>query len=429
MHVVCVGISHHTASIDIRERLWFSQEEVRALLPRLRAEGLSEAVLFSTCNRTELFAVSEEGEANPEHLKRLLIDAKQASAHVTSDHLFVVTRAKAAEHLFRVASGIDSMVIGDAQILYQMKDGFTMAREAGTSGFFTNKLFQSAFHVGKRARHESAIGEGAVSVSYAAVELAGKIFENLAEKTALIIGAGKMADLTAKHVRSKGIGNLLLTNRTAEKADRLAKTVGGSPIPFEAFRRELHRVDIIISSVQADGFVLTRDDVRAILRSRPHPALFLIDIGVPRNIDPAASELENVFLYDIDSLNGLVTENLQKRREEIPKVERIIGEELEAFAHWNDSLETHPTIAALTRLAEEIRHDEVGKHINRFEPRDRELVEIVTKRIVNKLLHMPIVNLRNGHDESAAEQRHKISIVRKLFGIDSGRKERSHDGS
>jgi glutamyl-tRNA reductase len=420
MPITCVGISHHTAPIDIRERLWFSDDEIRALLPHLRSNGLEESVLFSTCNRTELYTFSH-GHRAAEDLKRLLIEAKGAGASVRPGDMFVLTGAKATEHLFRVASGIDSMVIGDVQILHQMKDGFMMARDAGTAHTTMNRLFQTAFHVGKRARRETAISEGAVSVSYAAVELAGKIFDNLGEKTALVIGAGKMANLTAKHIKSKGIGKLLITNRTPEKTEQLASAVGGTPVPFESFHHHLRGVDIVLSSVQSDQFVLTTREIKTIQRLRGNERLFMIDIGVPRNIEPAAGELDNVFLYDIDSLQGLVTENLQKRHAEIPKVEAIVAEELASFEQWSSSLESHPTIAALTKLAEEIRQAEVGRNLNRFEPNDRELVDIVTKRIVNKLLHMPIVNLRNGHDETAAEQRQKISIVRKLFGIDQPR--------
>jgi glutamyl-tRNA reductase len=213
----------------------------------------------------------------------------------------------AAEHLFHVASGVDSLVVGDVQILTQVKDGYSLAHDGGTAGFFMNKLFQSAFHVGKRARSETQISEGAISVSYAAVELAERSFDNLHRKKALVIGAGDTAQLTAEHLLEKGLGTLFIANRTAERSEQLAKMVGGKTLPFESFRDRLGELDIIVSSVQTDRYVLTADDIAKINKGRHSGALFLIDIGMPRNIDPPAKDLENVFLYDIDSLTVMVT--------------------------------------------------------------------------------------------------------------------------
>lgn len=424
MNIACIGISHKTAPLDMRERLWYSDNEVRTALPRLKATGLQECVLFSTCNRTELYAVGDAIASHMERLKDFLIAEKKTAAHVNREHLFALTGTAAVEHLFRVASGIDSMVVGDVQILAQIKDGLSLAEEVGTNGFLTNRMFQSAFHVGKRVRTETSISEGAVSVSYAAVELAGKIFDNLSQKTALVIGAGETAELTAKYLREKEIGKLLITNRTAERAELLAQRVNGSVLPYESFRHQLDHVDIILSSVESDRFILTAEDVNTICRHRPSGALFLIDLGVPRNIDPAARKIENVFLYDIDSLKGLVDENLHKREQEIPKVEQIIASELSAFVQWHTSLEAQPTIIALRELAEQIRKEEVEKNINRFTTKDRELLDLLTTRIVNKILHAPIVNLKNGQEESLTERLQKIRTVRKLFGLDPQTEER-----
>jgi glutamyl-tRNA reductase len=425
MNLLCIGISHHTAPLEVRERLWFSEEEIRAALPALKAQGFLECVLFSTCNRTELYAFTAETAFRVEFLKNFLINRKQAGEFVRPNHLFSYFASGAADHLFQVASGIDSMVIGDVQILSQVKTGYQLALDANTVGSFMNKLFPAAFHVGKRARTETRISEGAVSVSYAAVELAQRIFDNLGTKNALVVGAGDTAQLTAKHLVSKGIGNLFITNRTLDRAEVLAKMAGGFVIPFDEFTSRLADIDIIISSVQSDDFILTRPEIERINKMRHNHALFLIDIGVPRNIDPTAKDLDNVFLYDLDSLNGLVNENVEKRESEVPKIRAIIGEELEELFKWHSSLQAHPTIAALTQLLEQIRKEEVEKNINRFETKDRELLELVTKRIVNKILHTPIVNLKNGHDESHGERINKISIIRKLFGLDAS-KERSH---
>jgi glutamyl-tRNA reductase len=411
----------------MRERLWFSGDEIRAALPQLKSAGFHECVLFSTCNRTELYTFSSEKDLRVKFLADFLREQKSVSQDVPASRFFSFLASGAAEHLFQVASGIDSMVVGDVQIQAQVKEAYSLAHDSGTAGFFMNKLFQSAFHVGKRARSETQISEGAISVSYAAVELAERIFDDLHRKKALVIGAGETAQLTAKHLAGKGIGTLHITNRTAERSEQLAKMVGGTTLPFESFREKLAELDIIVSSIQSDGYVLTADDIAKINKGRHSGALFLIDIGVPRNIDPAARDLENVFLYDIDSLNGMVNETIQRRQAEIPHIKQIIAEELAELYKWHTSLQANPTIAALTEHLEGIRSGEVTKNINRFDQKDRELVELLTKRIVNKILHTPIVNLRNGQDESVSDRLQKINIVRRLFGIDSGHKDRSDE--
>ncbi|HAL54915.1 MAG TPA: glutamyl-tRNA reductase [Bacteroidetes bacterium] len=431
MNLVCIGISHHTAPLELRERLWFSNDEIRATLPVLKSAGFDECVLFSTCNRTELYAFSDEDNGRSEFLKRFLLDRKSVQGHVSPSHLFSHFSVAAAEHLFRVAAGIDSMITGDVQILAQIKSGLNLATESGTAGFFMNKLFQGAFHVGKRSRSETHVSEGAISVSYAAVELAQRIFDDLSTKNALVIGAGDTAQLTAKHLKSKGIGHLYITNRTQDRAENLANMLGGIVIPFETYCDNLSTIDIILSSVNSDRYILGRADIEKINKGRNRSALFVIDIGVPRNVDPAAKDLENVFLYDLDSLNGMVNENIGKRAGEIPKINSIIAEELTALDRWHSSLQANPTIIALTEHLERIRKDEIEKNVHRFEEKDRDLLELVTKRIVNKILHTPIVNLKNGHDESPSERTHRINTVRKIFGLDFGqsdKKERSNAG-
>lgn len=426
MNLLCVSISHHTAVLEIRERLWFSPEEIRSFLPTLRESLNIDAAMFSTCNRTELYAFShDERPLEFGRLRELLVEAKSAR-DIPTDSFRFLTGVDAVDHLFRVASGIDSLVIGDVQILAQVKEGLLLAQETGTSGFFLTKLFHAALRTGKRARRETRIGEGAVSVSYAAVELAEKIFDALHEKTALVIGAGEMAQLTAKHLRGKQIGTLHITNRTPERSKHLAEMVGATVLPYEEFKDHLAGIDIVIASVAAEEYVLTAPMLKEINKRRNAGALFLIDIGVPRNIDPAVRKLENVFLYDLDNLNGLVQENELKRRNEIPKVTRIVAEEQGEFTVWVSGLHATPTIAALSSLVESIRKEEVEKNINRFDPHDRELVELVTKRIVNKILHTPIVNLKNGRDESHSERLHTLSALRKLFGID-GEKDAEHE--
>jgi len=288
-----------------------------------------------------------------------------------------------------------------------------------------NRLFQLAFRAGKRARTETEIGDGAVSISYAAVELAEKIFDDLRKKSALVIGAGETADLTATHLRGKEIGKLVITNRTQERAEQLAAKVQGIVIPFENWFDTLLEVDILISSVDVNRYVLTASDVQRILKQRGNKTLFVIDIGVPRNIDPEIKNIENVFLYDLDNLHLMVEENLQKRQTEIPKVEAIITEILAELTHWYSSLEVNPTITALTQFMENIRREELAKNINRFDPKDRELVELVTKRIINKIVHAPIVNLKSGKEISLADRLQKMSAIQKLFGLASSPKDDS----
>ena len=425
MNLLCVGISHHTAPLDVRERLWFSSEETRQTLPLLRSLGTGECVLFSTCNRTEVYVLTENNIAPAEEIKKILITQKSALGKVQPSDLFTLTAGDAARHLFRVTAGIDSMVLGDVQILAQVKEGFSLASDLGTAGFFMNRLFQLAFRAGKRSRTETEIGDGAVSISYAAVELAEKIFDDLRKKSALVIGAGETADLTATHLRGKEIGKLIITNRTQERAEQLAAKVQGVVIPFESWFDTLLEVDILISSVDVNRYVLTTSDVQRILKQRGNKTLFVIDIGVPRNIDPEIKNIENVFLYDLDNLHLMVEENLQKRQTEIPKVEVIITEILAELTHWYSSLEVNPTITALTQFMENIRREEITKNINRFDPKDRELVELVTKRIINKIVHAPIVNLKNGKEISLADRLQKMSAIQKLFGLTSSPKDDS----
>lgn len=417
MKLLALSISHKTAPVEVREKIWFSDDDIRATLPRFIAKGCSEVALFSTCNRTELYVVPADEKTAPAVFLEQMNAAKKLRNAIKAENIAIYEDDEAAQHLFRVASGIESMILGDMQILMQVKNGFQLAVEAGTVHAILHRLFQSALHAGKRTRSETTLGEGAVSVGYAAVELAEKIFETLHKKTALVIGAGETAKITAKHLRGKNIGRLLITNRTEERAAAAAKTLECETISFDRFREALRYVDIVISSVRVDRPIVTAADLRDAQRFRQSGALFLVDIGVPRNIEAAARELEGVFVYDIDTLNTMVDDNLKKRRMQVPLVETIVRQEVEALFVWIKSLEVAPTIRELTRYVEEIRRSEVEKNINRFDEKDRELVELVTKRITNKILHTPIAHMRNGHDETLHERLTAIGTLRKLFGL------------
>lgn len=417
MDLLSVGISHKQAPIEVREKLWLSGEELRVALKELTHRTYKECVIISTCNRTEAYVISPSSGPNADSLRDFLVDFKDARSIARPEHFYSLISSGVANHLFEVASGIDSMVIGDVQILGQVKEAFNLAKEVGTNGFYTNKLFQTALHVGKRSRAETEISEGAVSVSYAAVELASKIFAHLDRKTALLIGAGKTGELTAKHLVSKGVKDVIVANRTQSKAEELVQKFGGTIVEFENLRGQLCHVDIVISSISSPNYVLTVQDIQHVMRERENRPLFIIDIGVPRNVDPLVNKIGNVFLHDIDALQRIVDQNLEKRGREAAKARRIVEEELVEFTHWYSTLSVNPTIQELRELFEEIRRQEVEKHGNRFTERDRELMDLVTKRILNKILHIPTMNVKNGENESTEEMLTKIRTIRKLFGL------------
>jgi glutamyl-tRNA reductase len=425
MNLFSIGISHHTAAVDVREKMWLSNEEIKSALVRLREHHVQECVLVSTCNRTELYGLSAAPLSSDLPLRSFLIDFKQAGGAVTAAHFAAAENQDAIGHLFKVASGVDSLVIGDIQILNQVKDAFNLAREAGSLGPVLGRLMQSALHVGKRVRTETAICEGAVSVSYAAVELAGKIFADLSKKTVLLIGAGETGELTLKHLQGKGIGQILVANRTRSRAEGLVASFGGTVVDYEQMLDALRRADIVISSVTAPTYVVQPDDVNKVMKQRSNNPFFLIDIGVPRNVNPAARRIENVFLYDMDSLNTIVARNIDRRKEEIPRVTEIINEEMESFLRWEKSLEVGPTIQEFREALESIRRLEVEKNANRFHPEDRELLDMITKRIVNKILHQPTTVLKQGAEEgnNTAATVERVNALRELFGFSPNGKE------
>ncbi len=429
MNLLSIGISHHTASVDIREKMWFSADEVREVIRRLKESFFSECVLVSTCNRTELYGMTRDQATDEASLRKFLIDFKNASDLVKEEHFVGTAAGGAISHLFQVASGIDSLVIGDIQILNQVKEAFTLSREAEALGPVLNRLMQSALHVGKRTRTETTICEGAVSVSYAAVELASKIFQDLSKKCALLIGAGETGELTLKHLASKGIGQIRIANRTREKAEALVAEFGGIVIDYDNMEEALRSADIVITSVNAPSYIVQPEHVQKVMKQRMNNPLFIIDIGVPRNVNPSSKKIENVFLYDIDALSTVVDRNLEKRQAEVPKVHAIISEELAEFMHWYQSLQVGPTILEFREALEAIRKEEVEKNINRFQPEDRELVELVTKRILNKILHHPTTALKQGaqNGSGGAESLVRSAVLRELFGIRSNGKEKREE--
>ncbi len=419
MNLFSVGISHHTATVDVRERMWLSADEAVRVLAALKEHFFAECMVVSTCNRTEVYGVLRDGGVDEGSVTRLLLDAKKADGGVRPDHFFTHHAGAAVHHLFKVAAGIDSMVIGDIQILNQVKEAFQSAGEHHALGPIMNRLMQATLHVGKRVRTETTLCEGAVSVSYAAVELASKIFADLSRKSALLIGAGETGELTLKHLAGKGIGHIKIANRTRANAEALVAELGGTVVDYEQIVDALRVVDIVITSVNSPSYVVQPEHIHSVMRQRGNNPLFLIDIGVPRNINPACRKIENVFLYDMDSLHAIVDRNLNKRNAELPLVTTIIRQELVEFFRWHRSLQVAPAIQDLHAAFEQVRRHEVEKNINRFRPEDRELVELVTRRIVNKLLHQPLSMLKEGSENGSGgpETVNRIKVLRELFGI------------
>lgn len=416
MKIVCLGLNHRIAPVSVREMFWFSDDGVRAILARLKEAGAREAVLVSTCNRTELYVVPAPDQ-DEQSLWGLLAASKSAQGECGSAPHYALHSLRAVQHLFKIASGIDSMVLGDVQILGQLKTAYALAQECRSAGPLLNKLFHAALHTGKRVRSETEIGDGAVSVGYAAAELASKIFHDLSRKTALLIGAGETGELTAQHLRSHGLGTLLIANRTRERAEQLCSRIDGSVVAFEEMHAVLPEVDIIISSVSAPGYVLSRPQIEAAMKRRGASPLFVIDIGVPRNIDPEAGTLANLFLHDVDSLQQIIDRNLERRRAQLPRVMEIVLQELVQFDRWHASLELNPTIQLLREQFELIRQSEVEKFSHHFDRDHQEDVAMLTKRIINKILHGPMVNLK-GESARGHEVQKEIQMVRAIFGLD-----------
>jgi glutamyl-tRNA reductase len=430
MNLFTIGISHHTASVEVREKMWLSGEEARAALAQMKDRFFTECVLVSTCNRTEVYGLlPRDRTLDDRELKKFLIGFKKASPDVQPDHFVSLSAGNAVHQLFRVASGIDSMVIGDIQILNQVKEAFALARDVGALGPVTDRLMQVALRVGKRVRTETSICEGAVSVSYAAVELASKIFSDLATKAVLLVGAGETGELTMKHLVGKGIGSVRIANRTREKAEALAASLGGSVAEFDDLAGAARMVDIVVTSVASPAHILRAEDLQKVMRQRANLPLIIIDIGVPRNVDPAARRIDNVFLYDIDSLQTIVDRNLERRKAEIPQVNAVIREEMVEFFNWQNSLQVGPAIRELREAFEAVRSQEVERNLHRFRKEDREALDLVTRQLVNKLLHTPMTVLRESAEagNGQSETTRRVQILRELFGIGEGPKGEGHE--
>ncbi len=419
-HIIILGLNHRTAPVEVREKLAFSGKDLDPLSLFLSNPLIREVLFISTCNRVEIIFVSRQPDAAIEQCKEIWGNANGLLPALFEEHLYCFRNREAVIHLFRVAAGLDSMVIGEPQILGQLKEAYRQAAERRATGVILNRLLHKTFSVAKRIRSETGIGSHAVSVSYAAVELAKKIFGELSGKKAMLIGAGEMAELAAQHLLSNGIENIIVANRTLSRAVELAKQFKGEAISLEEIEDYLLKTDIVISSTGAPHYILTADQVKRLMRPRRMRPIFFIDIAVPRDIDPSVNEIENVYLYDIDDLKGIVEENLAFRRKEAIRAERIIEEEALKFEAWLDQLKIYPTIVALREKAENIRRRELEKTLahlrDRLGPQEIEAIEVLTKSLVNKILHDPIVCLKNRYHK---EGQLIIDFTRKLFNLDS----------
>ena len=399
MQLLLVGISHRTAPVDLRERVGFQARGVADALRALADRGSArEAVVVSTCNRAELYVTCDEAAATRQDLVRFVSDFNGVAASDVAPHVYDVTDLDVARHLFRVAAGLDSLVMGEPQILGQVKEAHTIATDAHTSGPVLNRLFHASFAVGKRVRTETGLGSGAVSVSYAAVALARKIFGDLSGRSVAVIGAGEMGKLTAIHMKSQAVKHVTIVSRTMAHAARTAEAIGGAvAAPWEELDAVIGAADIVITATGAASPIHTKAHIEAVMRPRRNRPLFIIDIAMPRDVESQAGEIEQVFLYNIDDLQATVRENLARRASEVARAEAIVNEEVEKFGSWFRSRGAIPTVVALRERFETIRRAELERlefKLSSLPPEARARVDEVTHLIVEKLLLTPTEQLK-----------------------------------
>ena len=420
MQLLLVGISHRTAPVDVRERVDFQARGVAEALGALAARGSTrEAVVVSTCNRAEIYVACDDTAGTRTDLVKFLSDFNQVTHADLAPHLYDVSDLEAARHLFRVAAGLDSLVVGEPQILGQVKDAHTFATDAHTAGPVLNRLFHASFAVGKRVRTETGLGSGAVSVSYAAVSLARKIFGDITGRSVAVIGAGEMGKLTAIHLKSQGVQHVTIISRTMAHAARTAEAIGGaSAAPWDDMNAVLAASDIVVTATGAAAPILTKAHIEQVMRPRRNRPLFIIDIAMPRDVEAAAGEIEQVFLYNIDDLQATVRENLARRTSEVARAEAIVTEEVEKFGAWFRSRGAIPTVVALRQRFESIRRAELERldfKLSTLPPEARLRVDEITHLIVEKLLLTPTEQLKSLSDAETVGA--YAEALTRLFGL------------
>jgi glutamyl-tRNA reductase len=417
--LLIVGVNHRTAPVAVRERLAYAGDEIVAALERfkLHAPKLSEAALISTCNRVEIIGVaSDPAHASAEAVDFLGVD-REVDTALFRTALYRFDGRDAARHLFRVGASLDSMVVGEPQILGQLKSAYAQAAEAHSVGLVLHRAFHRAFSVAKRVRRATLIGYGAVSVSSAAVRLAGQIFDTLSDKTVMLMGAGQMAELTARQLLGLGARGLLVTSRTLDHATALARALDGTAVPLDNHRDHLKNADIVIGSLASPRPVLAPEDLDTILRERRYRPMFLIDMGVPRNFDTRLNELANVYLYDIDDLGAVVAESRDERAREADKAEAIVDAEVDSFMRWMSGLDLVPAIKDIRISIEQLRDAELDRHrawLSGLDPSERARIESLTRTLVNKLLHRILSGLRSS-GSSEPDLVYTAEIARRLL--------------
>ncbi|NOY54006.1 MAG: glutamyl-tRNA reductase [Deltaproteobacteria bacterium] len=423
MGIFLVGLSHKTAPVELREKISFAEETIPQGLEKLRAESIPENIILSTCNRVEIIAQCEDCVKGISATKDFLSGEHQIPLDELEPHLYIREGNEAIRHIFRVASSLDSMMVGEPQILGQFKNAFTIASEAKATGIILNRLMHKAFSVAKRIKTETGIARSAVSISYAAVELAKKIFDDLTDKTVMLIGAGEMCELAAKHLMQNGAKKMLVTNRTYSRAVELAQEFNGSAIRFENFIESLIQTDIIISSTGAPHYILHHHDVKEVIHERRNKPIFMIDIAVPRDLDPEINKIDNVYLYDIDNLQAVVETNIEERKKEAEKADSIVTQEVRTFEQWLASLKVTPMIVLLRERMEQIRQEELRKtlpRLNGISEKEKRSIESMSMAIINKVLHGPMKALKSCHPE---EKETLMQVLREIFQLeDSPRK-------
>lgn len=425
MHIITIGINYKTAPVEVREKVAFAPDELEDAMLTLRNEkSILENIIVSTCNRTEIYAVVDQIHTGQYYMKRFLLNRFDLTDEELSPYLIIRTNEDAINHLFTVASGLDSMIIGETQILGQVKDSYLLAQENQCIGTIFNQLFKQAVTFAKKVHSETGIGENAVSVSYAAVELAKKIFSNLSGCHILIVGAGKMSNLALQNLYSQGVGKVTVINRTVENAIKLASQFDGVGKGLESLEESLKTADIVISSTGSKDYVITEKMIQRIEKSRKGKPLFLVDIAVPRDIEPSIHKMSSVFLYDIDDLQGIVAENLAEREKEAIQIKKSIVVEIDHFQSWLSLLGVVPVISALREKALDIQAEtmvSLERKLPHLSERDLKIIQKHTKSIVNQLLRDPIMKAKEMGSSKHAEA--QIALFKEIFNLEDSKED------
>lgn len=418
--IILLGLNHKTAPVEIRECIAIPAENTLSALETLgRIPAIKESLIFSTCNRVEVLFVTEDKTSAVESVKKFISEFNQIPKDMFENSLYIHEGNEAVRHLFRVSASLDSMIVGEPQILGQIKAAFQTASAEQTTGVILNRLLPRAFSVAKRVRNETHIGDRAVSISYAAIELGRKIFSSLEGRKVLMIGAGEMAEVAVEHLLRHKVGGIYVANRTFERGVELARGFNGNAIRFEEISDYLEQIDVVISSTGAPGFVIRRDQVKNIMRQRKNRPLFFIDIAVPRDVEPSTNQLPNVYVYDIDDLRGIIEENLEDRKKEAVKAERIVDEAVIQFRKWFASLEIVPTILSLRNKIDAIAKMETEKTLRglaHLQEKDREAIGRMMSALTNKILHDPTIFLKRS--DETGDGAFAVDMVQKIFKLD-----------